>query len=387
MSAVHRPVMNVLMTCSGDAGTGGVQQVFRDLIRALEAEGRRVILVYQAALPQARLTRGPNSWGRDAFYCAMPTLVNGSVVLGMLTLLIYLPITLFHLLRLMRRYGIGAINAHYLAESFLHLVIAGRLSGVPVIVSVHGADIDRYAVAGRAPRLLLRLVMRGATKVVACSAAMAAQTLETFPVVRGKVTHVHNGLDIAELASRPPAGPVRTPFVLSVARQVEKKGIDTLLRAFALLQHDFTDLSLVVIGDGPTLASNRALARTLGIDARVHFLGSLAPADVRPYLCACSVFVVPSRAEPFGLVVLEAAQYRKGLVCTRVGGIPEIITDNVSGLLVERDDAAGMAAGIATLLRDPALASRLGANAHDVLMQRFRWKDRVRDYIAVYEGA
>ena len=96
--------------------------------------------------------------------------------------------------------------------------------------------------------------------------------------------------------------------------------------------------------------------------------------------------MLPSRAEPFGLVLLEAAYHKKGIVCTRVGGVPEIITDGVNGVLVEPDDPAGMAAQIVALLRNPELAERLGDQAYATLMTRFLWKDRIHDYIEIYEG-
>ena len=375
------------MTCSGDVGTGGVQQVFRALIRALEREQRNVVLVYQAGLPQLGLTRLQNSWGRDAFFCAMPTLVRNSVVLGFLIGLVYLPISLFHLTRLIRRHKIDVINCHYLAEYFLHLVIAGRLLRVPVVVSVHGADVDRYAKAGRAQRLLLRLVVRGAHRIVGCSQAMARQTAEVFPAAARKTTYVHNGLDLEQFAPMAAAPPISTPFVLCVCRQVEKKGVDTLIAAFALLMREFPELTLVIVGDGPTLKRDFALARSLGLQNRVQFTGDLAHPEVRRYIAACSVLAVPSRAEPFGLVVLEGAYYRKAMVCTRVGGIPEIVTDKSSALLVDSDDHQAMAWSLGTLLRDPALAARLGAEAHRVLLDRFRWEDRVKDYIRLFEHA
>jgi glycosyltransferase involved in cell wall biosynthesis len=375
------------MTCAGDSGTGGVQQVFRDLIRWLEAQHRQVHLVYQAPLPRVRVAEATNAWGRRAFYCAMPTLVKDSVLLSLTVALVYAPLTLFHLIRLLRRHRIDAINCHYLAEYFIHLVIAARLLRLPVVISVHGADVDRYARVSRVRRLFLRLVMRGADRIVACSDAMARQTAEVFTAAASKVTYVHNGIDVAAFVQPIDPRPVANPFLLSVCRQVEKKGTDTLLRAFALIERDFPDLSLVIIGDGPILDQNRALARDLGIEKRVLFTGDMAHAKVLAYFEACSLFVVASRAEPFGLVVLEAAYYRKGMVCTRVGGIPEIITDNVSGFLVEPDDPVGMAAQIATLLRDPALAERFGTRAHQTMIARFRWPDRVLDYLAIYEDA
>ena len=387
MPAGRRSVTTILMTSPSDTGTGGVQQVFGDLIRALEHEGRRVVLLHQAALPQLGVVRVDTRPGRDAFSCAMPTLVRDSILLGVAVSLVYLPLTLFHLVRFLRREKIDAINCHYLAEYFLHLVLAGRLLGIPVLVSVHGADVDRYVTARAATRWLLRLVVRGATRIVGCSAAMARQAVETFPAARGKATYVHNGLHLSDFAAAEDPPDIADPFVLCVCRQVDKKGVDTLLRAFARLAGEFADLGLVLIGDGPALERNRALARTLGIDHRVRFLGVMPRTRALGYLARCAVLAVPSRAEPFGLVILEGAYFSRPMVCTRAGGIPEIVEDHVSALLVDANDHAGMASRIALLLRDPALGVRLGERAHRELIAKFQWTARVGDYIATYEGA
>ena len=173
---------------------------------------------------------------------------------------------------------------------------------------------------------------------------------------------------------------------MSVCRHVHKKGIDTLLRAFALVSGEVQTLSLVLVGDGPLLEEHKLLARTLGIQDRVAFMGSVAHDDVSDFFSACTLFVLPSRDEPFGLVLLEAAYHKKGIVCTRVGGVPEIITDGVNGRMVEPNDPAAMAAQILTLLRDPDFAAQLGRHAYQTLMTRFLWKQRVLDYIAIFQG-
>jgi glycosyltransferase involved in cell wall biosynthesis len=111
----------------------------------------------------------------------------------------------------------------------------------------------------------------------------------------------------------------------------------------------------------------------------------VAHGEVSAFFEACSLFVLPSRAEPFGLVLLEAAYHKKGIVCTRVGGVPEIITNGVNGVLVEPNDPSAMAAQIRALLHDPALAERLGVEAYKTFIARFLWKDRIHDYIAIYE--
>lgn len=228
--------------------------------------------------------------------------------------------------------------------------------------------------------------MRGAHRIVACSEALARQTIEVFPDVRRKVTFVHNGVDLSRDAetTQPCARP--QPFVLCVCRHVRKKGIDTLLHAFALVVREAPGLSLVLVGGGPLLEEHKSLARTLGVERHVVFMGEVAHAEVPPLFAACALFVLPSRAEPFGLVLLEAAYYRKGIVCTRVGGIPEIITNGVDGVLVEPDDPASMAAEILALFGNPELATQLGLRAFQTLMSRFLWNQRVLDYIAIYEG-
>jgi glycosyltransferase involved in cell wall biosynthesis len=378
---------NILMTCPSDVGHGGVQVVFRDLIRSLEGAGRHVHLLYQGSARRPRLLRALNSWGRPAFYAPLPTLVQNSVILSVPVVLAYLPLTLFQLIRLIRRLKIDVINGHYLAEYFIHLVIVARLLRLPFVVSVHGADIDQYREIRPIRRLLLRLVMRGAHRIVACSRAMAAQTARAFPEARAKITYVHNGLILDDFpAAPPPPVGIPGPFVLAVCRQVAKKGVDTLLRAFAQVRRDLPGVTLVVVGDGPELEKHRALAGALGLKDRVRFLGDRSREDILPFFAACSVFVLASRAEPFGLVLLEAAHYKRPIVCTAVGGVPEIITDSVSGFVVAPDDPAAMAAKITILLRERTLAEQFGARAYHTLVSMFCWEDRVRDYMAVYDG-
>jgi glycosyltransferase involved in cell wall biosynthesis len=337
-------------------------------------------------LPGMGTFEAASGFGRPAFYCPMPGVVRDSALLSLPVFLVYLPITLFHLVGLIHRKKIDVINCHYLSGYFIHLVIAGRLLRVPVVVSVHGADVDGYAASSAISRFVYRLIMRGAHRIVACSEALARQTIEAFPDVRLNVRCVHNGLDPSHYEAPPVTAVFPGPFVLCACRHVHKKGVDTLLRAFVLIRRECPTLRLVLLGGGPLLEEHKTLAQTLGIESYVMFAENVAHAEVSAFFEACSVFVLPSRAEPFGLVVLEAAYHKKGIVCTRVGGIPEIIANGVNGLLVESDDPAGMAAQVVALVRNPGLAERLGVQAYATLISRFLWKDRIHDYIAIYEG-
>jgi glycosyltransferase involved in cell wall biosynthesis len=373
------------MTCPFDAGIGGVQVVLRNLVRGLEQNRRRVYFVYDAPL-RMRPLEGINTLGCPALYCAMPAVVRDSALLNLITFCLYLPITMFHLGRVIRGKKIDVINCHYLAGYFLHLVIAGRLLRVPIVISVHGADVDAYNDSSRFRKFVYRLIMRGANRVVACSAAMARHTADVFPEVRGKVTYVHNGLDLSCYSNTSETLALPKPYILCVCRHVHKKGVDTLLRAFVLVRRKFPTMSLVLVGDGPLFEDHKELARNLQIDDRLVFVGSTPHAEVGSFFQGCTLFVLPSRAEPFGLVILEAAYYRKGFVCTSVGGVPEIVTDGVDGVLVEADNPKGMAEAIVALVKDPIRRAQFGARAHETLLKRFLWKDRIFDYVAVYEG-
>jgi len=387
-SGNRRNVLSVLMTCSLGTGAGGVQIVFEDIVRWLERNGKHVHLLYDAPARQLRLLERPDVSGRRRFDCPMPASVAQGTLASLLALVAFAPMTAFSLTRLLRRLRVDVVNCHFLAPSFIHLVMAARLTGTPVVVSVHGADVDSYEQADWLTRWLLRSIVSGADRLVACSAALARQTAALFPKQAHKVSWVHNGLDVQRFLG--PAGvsqPLQRPFILCVCRHVQKKGVDTLLQAFAQVQRDVPEASLVLVGDGPLLPEHRALARTLQIDQRVIFMGEVAHERVSSIFERCELFVLPSRSEPFGVVLLEAAWHNKPIVCTRVGGVPEIITDGIDGVLIEADDPRDMAGRIVALLRDPDRAARLGRAAHRTLQERFQWKDRILDYINIFEGA
>jgi glycosyltransferase involved in cell wall biosynthesis len=363
-----------------------VQVVIRDLVRWLEYSGRRVHLVYPAPLPSVRSTERINPWGRKGLYVPMPAVVRNSILISLPLFLAYSPIAFFHLSRLIRRAKIDLINCHFLTPYFIHLVIAARLLRVPIVISVHGSDITDLANARWVDKFVCREIMRGADRIVACSEALAKRTSTIFPEVRAKISRVYNALDDARFTTVRELDSVPSTFVLCVCRHVYLKGVDTLLRAFASIHNIVPGLSLVLIGDGPLLSEHKALADTLEIRDRVIFIGGVGHSDLPSFFSKCSLFVLPSRAEAFGLVLLEAAFHGKPIICTRVGGLPEIISNDVNGILVDADEPREMAAQMLTLLQNNEVAQRLGKAAHETVLSHFLWRDRINDYIDVYEG-
>src|SRR5262249_36764145 len=147
----------------------------------------------------------------------------------------------------------------------------------------------------------------------------------------------------------------RSPYILCVAMHNEKKGIDVLLRAFALIHDKEPSLKLVLAGDGPLHGQLKDLASALGIANKVEFLGQQGRVQVVNLLHRCEVFVLPSRSEPFGIVLAEAMACKKPIVATTAGGIPEIIENQKNGILVEPDNEKALAEALITVLKDENL--------------------------------
>jgi len=192
----------------------------------------------------------------------------------------------------------------------------------------------------------------------------------------------------------PPAGPVFRdrfripgPYVLFVGRLASNKGLVDLVTAFASLAREDPQAHLVLVGgDGGQRATVEARVHGFGLDGRVHLLGHVADESL---LAAAyreaTVTVLPSEYEAFGLVLLESLAQATPVIATRVGGIPEFIEDERSGLLVPPKDATALAAALRRLWTDPALARRLGHHGRVETVPRFTWERLVDRLDAIYE--
>lgn len=147
--------------------------------------------------------------------------------------------------------------------------------------------------------------------------------------------------------------PADAKVALVLSRMHPVKGIDTLLRAAI----ELPELHLWLAGDGPERATYEALARTLGLGARAHFLGWRN--DRKALLEACDICVLPSRYEPFGTVIVEAWAAGRPLVATVADGARQYVHDGDDGLLCPIDDPPALAARLARVMREPGLAARL----------------------------
>jgi glycosyltransferase involved in cell wall biosynthesis len=172
--------------------------------------------------------------------------------------------------------------------------------------------------------------------------------------------------------------------VAIVASLHERKGHAVLLDALALLAARGVEPLCLAAGTGPEGDALQDRARSLGITGSVRWLGQVA--DVRPVLAAADVVVMPSLAEGLGVAAIEAMAAGRPVVASAVGGLPELITDDVQGLLVPPRDAGALATALERCLADPALRARLGA-AGESRAAAFSTAAMARGTVSVYERA
>ncbi len=187
-----------------------------------------------------------------------------------------------------------------------------------------------------------------------------------------------------EEAPQPMRAPGDAATVLFVGRVAPEKGVDILLRALARVSEN---IALQVAGDGPSLAESQELARELGLEERVQWLGWQGVEQLAELYSRCDLTVVPSVwPEPFGLVGLESFAHRKPVVAFEVGGIPEWLDHEYSGLLVPVGDEEGLAQALERLAYDPALCKELGDNGRAQIDGRFSMDVAVGKLLAVFEN-
>jgi glycosyltransferase involved in cell wall biosynthesis len=177
------------------------------------------------------------------------------------------------------------------------------------------------------------------------------------------------------------------PIVGTVCRLVEpKKGLHVLLRAMASLKEggNHPHCQLLIVGEGPAREALEALSRHLGLSHCTVFAG--ARRDIPRILPLLDLFVLPSLYEGFGIAILEAMAAEKPVVATAVGGIPEFVVPDETGLLVEPGNAAALADGIGSLLRNPERARQMGIRGRARVLAGFQISTVVRRHEQVYEA-
>nr|MDP9479151.1 glycosyltransferase family 4 protein [Actinomycetota bacterium] len=287
--------------------------------------------------------------------------------------------------RLLRAERFDLVHAHVYASAAA-AAIATLGTGVPLVITEHTEAPWR----SRRARLFSRLVYRRAERIIAVSGAIRRLLIEGYAVPPGRVTFVPNAVvpvpDALPATSQAiPAGWRKGPLIGRVARLQTEKGVDIFLKAAARVAPLFPEARFLVIGDGPLRQELAVLAKRLGLEERVRFLGFRS--DAPALIALLDVLVVSSLSDGAPLVILEAMEAGVPVVASAVGGIPDQIRHDEEGVLVPPGDPVALGDALVGLLRDPAYAKRLGEAGRRRAASEFGYGAMVRRVEAVYRAA
>ncbi len=294
--------------------------------------------------------------------------------------------TLWDLVKLIRVRGVAVLHTHEFFMNTLGLM-ASRLTGVPLVATVHGKN---YYADRVLRRIAYRLVGRFAGRLVTVSEENRRFLAERVGIPHSRVQVIPNGVPLDEKASESRISALRSRLGLNHHNQIvgtvgslyPVKGQGYLIDAAREVLHRFPHAVFLIVGRGRLLEELEAHAARLGIASHVRFLGHCE--DVRDLLSVCDIFVLPSLSEGMPLALLEAMAAGVPAVATRVGGVGEVIEDRKTGLLVPPGDSHALADGMMTLLENWPLARELGEAARQMVASRFSLTGMVQAYQDIY---
>ena len=283
--------------------------------------------------------------------------------------------------RLVRSLAPDIVHAlHLTSYGFL----AARTGVHPCVISVWGTDVLEAPTLTPLHHLITRYALARADRVTATGMRLAEATLRYMPP-DVEVAVIPYGVDLDRFI--PPEGKSHDGLVIgSVGRLSPEKGLRYLLRAMAQITRQEPNARLLLAGDGPERRSLERLAARLGLVDRVEFTGEVPHDHVPQTLARMNVFAMPSTWEGFGVAALEAAAVELPVVASNVHGIPDVVEDGVTGILVPPKDVAALSQAILRLLRDPEERRRMGRAGREMVATRYSWADNARRMEALYNS-
>ena len=279
------------------------------------------------------------------------------------------------------------LHAQYGYPTGLAALEAGWRLQLPVVVSIQGGDGHWVGLCCSTHRNAMRAVLLHASAVLIGSESFAEEVMHNLDVPSDIFTIVPGATDVTRFApsDNVALGALRSPPVLLYHGRVDKrKGVIELLEATAQLVASGHSLRLVVSGIGPDVQAARDRAAALGLDACTQFTGHVGYEDAPLAYRQGDIFVSPTYSEGFSNTILEAMASGLPIVSTRVVGVVDCLEHERDALLVEAQDATGLADAIARLLTDAPLRQRLARRALDDVRRLYSWQAVGKQIMATY---
>ena len=279
----------------------------------------------------------------------------------------------------LRTFRPDLVHLHLTDAAVLFHLLTRAAYPCPMLLSLR---VTLEGELNRAESLMFK-ALSAADWITANSSAVLAGLHEQLPATASHSSVVLNALDPSPLAPTPL--PFTRPVLLLLGRVVREKGFDLALEALPAILRRHPQARLVVAGAGPALPELQALISSCGLQEHVRLLGWVEPEQVPALINTATLVLVPSRwREAFGLVALQGASQARPVVAARVGGLPEVVADGETGLLVPKEEPAALAEAVLKLLAEPELAIRLGEQGRRRAGERFGWQTHLDAFGKLY---
>jgi glycosyltransferase involved in cell wall biosynthesis len=260
----------------------------------------------------------------------------------------------------------------------------------PTILSVYGADVYDTPKKSGLHRAMVQWNLRQADWVGSTSETMAKQVQSVHNVSNLTVTPF--GVDTSKFVPTESASSEDEIVIGTVKTLAPKYGIDVLIRSFQILLRRLPDdhvkrCRLLIVGGGPQRQELEQLARDIGVADRTEFAGQVPHEDVPDYLNQFDVYVALSRleSESFGVAVLEASSCALPVVVSNIGGLPEVVRDGETGIIVKPESPKVAATAIESLVTNPERCRQMGENGRAHVRDTYEWSECVERMIYLYE--
>lgn len=362
---------------------GGAQNVVQNLAQQLKARGHNVCIVVNKSpktLPKAEVIDGIEV---VRIRMGLPRKSLRSYF-GFLK---QFPVALFVLYKIFKKRKIDIVNVHFVSTgNGLYASIFKMLFKFPLIVSVHGTDVEQLPAQSFIHRWVAKICLNKADIITGCSQHMIEAVRKLTAIADQKYFIIRNGINLSEFSDKS-VYQHPTPYIFSIGRFVYKKGFDILIDAFHAFSLEVKDVELIIAGDGEQKEEMEKSIVALKLESKVHLIGYADRATAVQLFNGCDFFVLPSREEALGIVNLEAMAACKAIVATRVGGVPEIIEDQMNGLLVEAENSQALCEAMLILSKSAQMKEDMGRRGASLVEKTFNWNTVADQYLQAYQRA
>ncbi|MFQ3247676.1 MAG: glycogen(starch) synthase [Arenicella sp.] len=275
------------------------------------------------------------------------------------------------------------IHIHFSGPSALFHWQTEQAFHAPTLVTIHSLP-PSFVNDGISENSLLISTLRKADWVNTVSAAKLNDIRKVLPELAEKSSLIYNGRSMPDTV--PSELPIESPTLLCLGRLVRWKGFDIAIDAFSQVANQYPSMTLKIAGDGPELDRLKQQVETLGLQHRVLFTGWIEPEKIPDLLNQVTAVLLPSREEEtLPVVALQAAQMARPIIASNLAGFPEVIENNLTGLLFEAGSASALATAIRKTIDSPVEARLMGINAREQAAKRFGLDHWVNQYDKLYK--